>query len=242
MALFFMPFFGGNIGLMLWLGNEDGLVESLGAVCFLVTSVVYLVFYLRYADGIALPFWRTKKSPIVLALSVLFLVFAGEEINWGQRFFHLKTPELLAKVNVQKAINIHNLKFLDGRDAQGHDRRVPLWITSRRLFMLFGGVYLFLVPLLARWKRFSGWASKLNLPIAPLYTGIYFILTYMISRISFLHLRKTYPAELRLPNMANESQETFAAILFLIAALTILQNARKAKGKGRREIDLRRQP
>jgi len=95
--------------------------------------------------------------------------------------------------------------------------------------LLFDVGYLLLVPLLTRNKKISGWASRLNFPVAPLYTGVFSCLSYGIARFFEAHLQRTYPAYPYLPNMANESKESFAAFLFLVVAWTMLQQARKAR-------------
>jgi hypothetical protein len=43
---------------------------------------------------------------VVAALSCLYI--AGEEMSWGQHFFHWNTPEYWAMVNRQEETNLHN--------------------------------------------------------------------------------------------------------------------------------------
>jgi hypothetical protein len=48
----------------------------------------------------------------LLLLALLCLVFAGEELSWGQRLFGFETPECVRAVNEQDELNLHNLKGL----------------------------------------------------------------------------------------------------------------------------------
>ncbi len=56
------------------------------------------------------PFVRARPFvftvSIVGALSCLYI--AGEEMSWGQHFFHWNTPEYWAEVNRQEETNLHN--------------------------------------------------------------------------------------------------------------------------------------
>ncbi len=82
--------------------HEMGFVENV-TVAFLVPAVIVSV----------LIFLRRRQLPrgigwAMLLLGIAALYFAGEEISWGQHYFHFKTPEALAKVNYQEEFNIHN--------------------------------------------------------------------------------------------------------------------------------------
>jgi hypothetical protein len=56
------------------------------------------------------PFVRAR--PLVLTVTILgalsCLYIAGEEMSWGQHFFHWNTPEYWAEVNRQQETNLHN--------------------------------------------------------------------------------------------------------------------------------------
>lgn len=87
--------------------KEDGLFEYIGALLFLLTSLV--LFYCGYRaakrgyDG---P--RIHKVLFLLA-GLVFLVGAGEEISWGQRVFAVETPQYLKEINGQEETNFHNI-------------------------------------------------------------------------------------------------------------------------------------
>ena len=57
-------------------------------------------------------YWNKKQKWFLLVTAVLglFLFFAaGEEISWGQRIFHITTPDYFMEHNAQKETNLHNL-------------------------------------------------------------------------------------------------------------------------------------
>ncbi len=62
------------------------------------------------ASLLLLPFVRARPVvftvALIAALSCLYV--AGEEMSWGQHFFHWNTPEYWAMVNRQEETNLHN--------------------------------------------------------------------------------------------------------------------------------------
>lgn len=53
-----------------------------------------------------------RRRPLVLGVAILAgiscLYIAGEEVSWGQHFFHWTTPEYWAEINRQQETNLHN--------------------------------------------------------------------------------------------------------------------------------------
>ncbi len=53
-----------------------------------------------------------RRRPLVFAVTILGALscfyIAGEEMSWGQHFFHWNTPEYWAEVNRQEETNLHN--------------------------------------------------------------------------------------------------------------------------------------
>ena len=60
------------------------------------------------------PFVRAR--PLVFAVAMIgalsCLYIAGEEMSWGQHFFHWNTPEYWAMVNRQEETNLHNTYYI----------------------------------------------------------------------------------------------------------------------------------
>jgi hypothetical protein len=52
-----------------------------------------------------------RQRPFVLTITIIAalssLYIAGEEMSWGQHFFHWNTPEYWAKINVDDETNLH---------------------------------------------------------------------------------------------------------------------------------------
>jgi hypothetical protein len=73
----------------------------------------FIILLLALAIAVRLllkPFVR--KRPFVFAVTIIAVLgciyTAGEEMSWGQHFFHWKTPEYWAMVNRQQETNLHN--------------------------------------------------------------------------------------------------------------------------------------
>jgi hypothetical protein len=62
------------------------------------------------ASLLLMPFVRARPFVFTVALigALSCLYIAGEEMSWGQHFFHWNTPEYWAEVNRQQETNLHN--------------------------------------------------------------------------------------------------------------------------------------
>ena len=85
--------------------QEDGLIEYGSSLFWLISAIIVLVHTL------ILSFRKPNKYQLLVnvALIVFFIICAGEEISWGQRIFHFKTPEFLKAINVQNETTLHNI-------------------------------------------------------------------------------------------------------------------------------------
>jgi len=73
----------------------------------------WLTFFLSIASAIIL-FIAAPQNPKKYRLFLLFaaiacIIFAMEEISWGQRVFDWSTPGFLKTINIQQETNIHNV-------------------------------------------------------------------------------------------------------------------------------------
>lgn len=89
------------------LSHEDKLIEN--------TQVVVLLLALWWASKSIKLFFKKGYSLhaiifLIICLGLLFI--AGDEISWGQRIFHLATPQTIGVYNTQDEITVHNLKPL----------------------------------------------------------------------------------------------------------------------------------
>lgn len=93
--------------LELLLHAEDGFLEMLSAILFVVSGVLCLiaaVLLRRHLSTSA----RIATLPLVgIALALIF--FGLEEISWGYRLFDLALPPLMEAINDSGEINIHNI-------------------------------------------------------------------------------------------------------------------------------------
>lgn len=80
---------------------EDALLENMTAV-FAFLSGLLLFYSLRTLQ-------ERQLRIFISFTAVLFLLFAMEEISWGQRIFSIETPETIKELNYQDEFNLHNL-------------------------------------------------------------------------------------------------------------------------------------
>ena len=87
-----------------WLRSEDGPLEWLQFIEYLLSSIVALLIFVR----------RKKKkeinSLVWLLIAFLALIIAGEEISWGERLTGIGI-DFISDLNVQGETNFHNLPF-----------------------------------------------------------------------------------------------------------------------------------
>lgn len=204
------------------LGKEDGLFEYATAICFGVAGVLYLVCFATSRAGNDLLLLRTRRNVFLLLLGLLFLFGCGEEISWGQRLLGFDTPDSIARVNLQRETNIHNLTIFHRRDAWGEEKSgLTLWLSVERMFSLFWLTYCFVIPLaVGAIRPIRRWLERINLPIVPLCLGVFFPLNYAIAKFIELGLGgETSP--LHWPLL--EIKECCFAALFLLTAVYFLR-------------------
>jgi hypothetical protein len=128
---------------------EDTPSEWLGFLFLVVAGFLWLVA-VRHA--------YTRRqflgSLFCLAMAVLCLFVAGEEISWGQRLLGFQTPGYFRERNIQGELTIHNLSL-------------P-WMRPRRLAFVLVLGYGVVAPILAGVCRPVRTAfSRLGVPIPP---------------------------------------------------------------------------
>ncbi len=174
---------------MIYVTQEDGLIEYLTALCFLISSLLCFTLFVkgRFRDGEyqeRYQSYRQRLFFLLLAL-VLFCGF-GEEISWGQRIFGFGTPELFMEHNVQKEFNIHNLRFFNLWEDIETEERKEGWkslFTMKRLFVMSFLSYLLLVPLLSMVnRRFRKLMNTLYVPVPPIWLGLFFLINIFMYR------------------------------------------------------------
>ncbi|MGH8119251.1 MAG: hypothetical protein ACRESK_01400, partial [Gammaproteobacteria bacterium] len=155
----------------------------------------------------------------ILLTTLACIYFAGEEISWGQSFFHWQTPETISRVNDQYETNLHNMSsWLDQK---------PRLLLA--LGILIGGIIL---PLWRKWKgiiytdnnwRYWFWPDIVCLPAA--------LLAFLIKAPQrYANLAGHWPFSA--PFRTSEMQEFYFAyflMLYLISWYIRLKNINPGK-------------
>ncbi|MBI5407869.1 MAG: hypothetical protein HZA14_00725 [Nitrospirae bacterium] len=91
--------------------REDNVFETMTVILFIISAVLLLrsSLIVKQINRLRHEGAYRKVFFIYIGIAVVLLALAGEEISWGQRLFHVQTPEFYAELNRQKETNIHNL-------------------------------------------------------------------------------------------------------------------------------------
>lgn len=152
---------------LLQLAGREQLVELLGALFLLGASLGCLGSFLRASRDPATSGLRRRAPLLVLAL--LFFAAFGEEVSWGQHLFGFETPDTFERHNIQRELNLHNLRFLDTFTTEGEKKRgLGLLLNSNRLFDYFMAAIFLLAPLAAaRSASARARLEALGVPLLP---------------------------------------------------------------------------
>ena len=148
------------------------------------------------------PFVRAR--PFVLTVSIIGALssfyIAGEEMSWGQHFFHWNTPEYWAEVNRQQETNLHNTYAIFEKTPRSilelgiaiGGLGVPLaayfypWLRACRVSLFLSATALLPTAMGAMFFKLvdriqqSGAAKLLDRPSETIETYLYvFIITYL---------------------------------------------------------------
>ena len=147
---------------------EDGLYENTTALALLGAGVLFFMAFRRSANR---PGWTRLSRLFVLAMALLWVFGAGEEISWGQRIFGFGPTD--AAINRQEETNIHNLRVLyDGAPVRPY-----------RLFTLFWFSIVFAVPVIAALYEPARRFISRYIPIFPWALGGVFIFNEVFSKV-----------------------------------------------------------
>lgn len=150
---------------------EDGYVEY-GTALFLLCSSLMLFYRFIKLYPFKKPLWMFG----MLAIALIFLFGAGEEISWGQRIFHIESSEYFLKNNAQGETNLHNL-VVEGK-------KVNKLIFSQLLTVILI-IYLIFTPILYRkYLPIKNLVDKFAVPVVKWHQTIAFLLSTVL--ISFI--------------------------------------------------------
>jgi hypothetical protein len=200
-----------------FLAEEDGGFESLGALGFLVGSVLCFLAFLRTRRAPHGTYGRVKQGSILLLALGLFFA-AGEEISWGQRILGLGTPESLSEVNAQDELNIHNLGALQG------------WFQFDRLFQVFWFSFGVIIPIAAAVSARVRTVLGRYIPILPLWITVLFVAHQLLGEIAQAALDDSdlFNGTLTLTQSRVEITEALSAVIFALVGYVLFSEARRA--------------
>jgi hypothetical protein len=200
------------------LTKEDGLVESMGALCFFLVAVLFFMTYLKSDARLHKPGQKLRRRNILyLLLSVLFFIACGEELSWGQRQFNIETPSAIKNLNVQKEINIHNIEILHARYADGRPKEGwRKFFNISRLFTMFWMLFCCIIPLLHKCSPHCKLIfNSIKLPITPIWIGLLFLENFLVFQILY---HSGALSSSQIAHGINELKESNYAIGFMILA------------------------
>jgi hypothetical protein len=142
--------------------NEDQLVEWLTIVCLGLTGIFSFLMAYQIKDRSDRRFW------FYTLFAVACVLFAFEEMSWGQRILEIQSPQFFLEHSDQQEINVHNVlqEWFSFRT-----KHVAAWVSF---------VYGFLLPLLALNRKVKILFNRLGIPIPPLVLAPGFFLSAII--------------------------------------------------------------
>jgi energy-coupling factor transporter transmembrane protein EcfT len=195
------------------LADEDGPIEYLAALGFLVASAAFLLAGLRWRRDPGVP---RLVVVAVLGLAAVFLLGAGEEVSWGQRLFGVETPESVAAINAQGELTLHNLTAFQGDEALLHN-------GFDKAFDLFWVTWAVLVPLAFAFVPATRRLLTRVTPVLPWWYAALFVATYGLSKLGGQVARRIDGASFSVHDVV-ETKEALFALLFTSAALWLWQH------------------
>jgi hypothetical protein len=191
------------------LTEESGLVETIGALGLLAAAILFGAAFLRSGRPEHRPDHSTLKRLFYLALVIVFLFGAGEEVSWGQRLFDIEPSEAIREASTQDEINIHNLELPGGG---------TLSALALRLFNLFWLIFAVLIPATATVYQPARRFFERFVPVIPLLLGLPMLLSYVTMRGLFIVTMGSYS---HIHYLLGEVNESNLSVVFLIIAAYI---------------------
>ncbi len=153
--------------------NGEGLIEYIEAVCWLCSSIIFFLIFLRYIRSNG---WNLKAFWLV-GFSLFSFVCFGEELSWGQHVFHFETTEVVQEYNKQNEYNVHNLNICKICGIPEDDHRCNYLrnfnIILNPLFYLICGIVWFVIPVMKKIGIFVRNKLISTLPSPSLSTAIF---------------------------------------------------------------------
>jgi hypothetical protein len=193
------------------LGEENSFFELGTAFCFLLSAGLLIYLFIK------------RKNIFFMLLGILLFFGAGEELSWGQHMFKFKTPEKIKTNNVQGEFNIHNIEVFNTEKfnrcrKSGFQRLLELNFLFRVFYMIYGIVIPIAFTTLSPFKKL---AEKIKLPIPPLSVGIFFILNWILYKLTLELIAQNHP--LPYYETSTEIFEFIASLIWLLISYYFFQ-------------------
>ena len=204
--------------LFLQLSREDGFFENLGALFFLLTSILFFILFFqqdRFGNANDKAFFNSRsKRYFFFLMGLLFFIMMGEEISWGQRIFGFATPEGMSE-NLQGEANIHNLPLFH-HYGEGKELKtgIAALFTAKKMFVVAFVSYLFLLPLLYKLDWVKNLVDRFYIPVPLIHLGVLFLFNTLIFRMF-----KAYYGYDKIGRSLSEIEEFNLALVLLFLPL-----------------------
>ena len=200
---------------MIALTREDGIVEYSAVLFYLASAGLMLILFGKSASFRRAYLFGTRRNISFLVIGVLFLIFAGEEISWGQRILNYESPDFWLQANRQGETTLHNLNFWEALDTEGNQKYgIVRFFSSAALYSYFWLTLCLILPVLDKvWLKANQFLKEAGVPVINIFYGVLFTLNYVV-----FEMLERAPIE---PRPVGEIKETNSALLFLAVSIYI---------------------
>jgi len=201
---------------LLIMTREDGLVEYAAVICYLVSAGIVLTLFFISKTSEKRYLFKFRRNILFLLIGFLFLIFAGEEISWGQRILNFTPPEFWSQLNRQGELTLHNLNFWEALDTSGNQKYgIVRLVSSVAFYTYFWFAICLIIPILNKsWSKANQFFEETGIPVIHIFYGALFLLNYIVFEL----VEKT-SIELR---PVGEIKETNFALLYLAVSVSLI--------------------
>lgn len=203
--------------------REDGIVENLQVVCYIVSTLLMLYIFIISRSGTGIYLFKTRMNWLYFFLAVFCIVILGEEISWGERLFDYKATE---KFQEAGGTSLHNREYLF--------KVFGIPITAARIYFPFVLSYFVVIPVLNEYsQKIRNFFTRISLPVIPILVAVLIFINFAVWQVSFRVFDHPEKWE-SLPDYAffqtaEEVYEVIFALLLLWSSLALYLKVRHNK-------------
>lgn len=156
---------------------ENNLAEEGGLFQWVIFgTILFASIMCFYRASILKPFRGVIFSTCLIIAGFIFLVFALDEISWGQVFLHYETPEFIKLRNSQEQMNIRSL-VIAGFEVKDIIFTLGIKIIATLYFLILPFFY-------KRLDKIRNFVNRYAIPL-PRYSqiGAYLVITLVMMAI-----------------------------------------------------------